>query len=280
LASPAPRLARADLRADCTRCAGLCCVAPTFVRSADFAISKPAGTPCPNLQDDYGCSIHASLSNRGFRGCAVFDCFGAGQHLVQQTFGGRTWRTDPDLAPTMFTAFDVVRALSEMLWHLAEAAEMPTAAPESERIDALRELIEGLTNLSADDIIAVDVAAHRRTVGVLLDDVSRGARAHLGRDTFDGRHADLVGADLRRTDLRGAALRGALLLGADLRGNDLRAADLLGADVRGADLRGTDLSNSLFLTQPQLNAARGDGSTRIPAVLARPTQWRAGSAAS
>ncbi len=39
---------RHDLRADCGRCAGLCCVAPAFTASADFAIDKPAGQPCPN----------------------------------------------------------------------------------------------------------------------------------------------------------------------------------------------------------------------------------------
>ncbi|HEY6597232.1 MAG TPA: pentapeptide repeat-containing protein, partial [Asanoa sp.] len=38
---------RAELRADCTRCVGLCCVAPAFSASADFAIDKPAGRPCP-----------------------------------------------------------------------------------------------------------------------------------------------------------------------------------------------------------------------------------------
>ena len=32
-----------DLRADCARCAGLCCVVPAFTESADFAIDKPSG---------------------------------------------------------------------------------------------------------------------------------------------------------------------------------------------------------------------------------------------
>ena len=45
---------RADLRADCAQCFGLCCVAPAFVASADFAITKPAGRPCPNLAADFG----------------------------------------------------------------------------------------------------------------------------------------------------------------------------------------------------------------------------------
>jgi hypothetical protein len=57
-----------SLRADCARCFGLCCVAPAFAASADFAIDKPAGQACPNLQGDFGCGIHADLRQQGFRG--------------------------------------------------------------------------------------------------------------------------------------------------------------------------------------------------------------------
>ena len=57
---------RRELRADCSRCAALCCVVPAFAASADFAIDKPAGVPCPNLQPDSRCGIHESLRPRGF----------------------------------------------------------------------------------------------------------------------------------------------------------------------------------------------------------------------
>jgi hypothetical protein len=83
---------RADLRADCAQCFGLCCVAPAFTASADFAITKPAGRPCPNLGVGFGCGIHDRLRDSGFGGCAVYDCFGAGQKVAQVTFGGRDWR--------------------------------------------------------------------------------------------------------------------------------------------------------------------------------------------
>ena len=73
--------------------------------------------------------------------------------------------------------------------------------------------------------------------------------------------------------LRGASLRGALLIGADLREADLRTADLLGADLRAADLRGADLRDCLFLTVPQLAAARGNAATRLPAWAERPAHW-------
>ena len=70
---------RGLLAADCANCAGLCCVALAFTRSADFAFDKPAGDPCVNLLDDFRCDIHPDLRDRGFKGCTVFDCLGAGQ---------------------------------------------------------------------------------------------------------------------------------------------------------------------------------------------------------
>src|SRR5690606_37914114 len=75
------------LTADCSRCAGLCCVALPFAASADFAVDKAAGTPCGHLQPDFRCGIHDGLREAGYPGCTVFDCFGAGQRVVQVTFG-------------------------------------------------------------------------------------------------------------------------------------------------------------------------------------------------
>ena len=89
----------------------------------------------------------------------------------------------------------------------------------------------------------------------------------------DRRGADLIGAKLKGADLRGANLRGAYLIGADLRGADLRLADLIGADLRDADLAGADLTDAIFLTQSQLDAARGDAATRLPPSLTRPAHW-------
>jgi uncharacterized protein YjbI with pentapeptide repeats len=89
----------------------------------------------------------------------------------------------------------------------------------------------------------------------------------------DRKGADLIGANLKGADLRGANLRGAYLIGADLTGADLRVADLTGADLRDADLGGADLTESIFLTQSQLNAAKGNADTKLPPQFTRPTHW-------
>jgi uncharacterized protein YjbI with pentapeptide repeats len=241
-----------ELRADCSRCFGLCCVVPAFARSADFAIDKPAGRPCPHLAGDFQCGIHSSLRERGFPGCVAFDCFGAGQKVAQETFGGVSWRDAPETAADMFAAFEVMRPLHQWLWYLDEALAVPEAAALQAALSAARAGIEQLTHGSAATLATVDIGQHWRPVETLLRQVSEAARAGLGGADHTG--ASLLGASRRGADLRGASLRYAYLIGADLRGADLRRADFLGTDLRGADLREADLTGALFLTPPQLAA--------------------------
>jgi uncharacterized protein YjbI with pentapeptide repeats len=255
------------LRADCARCFALCCVAPAFSASTDFAIDKPAGKPCPNLGADFGCGIHDHLRQRGFPGCTVYDCFGAGQQVAQVTFGGRDWRRHPELAGPMFTVFPVMRQLHELLWYLTEALALD---PSDRLREALAET-ETLTRCGPDELVTLDIGARWETVNVLLRHTSSVVRA--GTRGAELRGADLIGRDLSGRELRGANLRGAYLIGARLRRADLRLADLIGADLRGADLAGANLSTAIFLTQPQLDAATGDAHTAVPESLTRPAHW-------
>lgn len=264
--------ASVELTADCARCFGLCCVAPAFAASADFAISKPAGRPCPNLQQDFRCGIHAELRQRGFPGCTAYDCFGAGQKVAQVTFGGRDWRQAPDTAARMFDVFSIMRQLHELLWYLDDALSREQAAPVHNNLREAADETRRLAGGNADDVKVVDASAHRLYVNAVLVRASELVRGEVPpKKNRPG--ADLMGARLDGADLAGANLRGTYLIGADLRGADLRRADLVGADLRGADLRGADLSDSLFVTRSQLDAASGDVSTLVPPRLSRPARW-------
>lgn len=263
-----------SLRADCANCFGLCCVALPFTRSADFAFDKAAGSPCRHLDTDFRCGIHASLRDKGFPGCTVFDCFGAGQQVSQVTFGGTSWRDAPETAGRMFDVFGVVRQLHELLWYLDEALTLPPAQELHDDVRRMRESTELLVQQGEDALVRLDVAAHREQVNVLLLRTSELVRANAPRQQKNRRNADLIGAKLKGADLRGANLRGAYLIGADLRGADLRLADLIGADLRGANVAGAVLDSALFLTQPQVNAATGSSATKLPAALSRPSHWQ------
>ncbi|MFE7241885.1 pentapeptide repeat-containing protein [Streptomyces sp. NPDC002596] len=272
-AAPSGGSGRNDLQADCANCFGLCCVALPFARSADFAVDKDAGQPCANLQVDFRCGIHTRLREKGFQGCTVFDCFGAGQKVSQVTFGGTDWRQAPESARPMFEVLPVMRQLHELLWYVTEALDLAPARPVHPDLRRALKRVDGLTRGDAASLMDLDVAALRDDVNALLLRTSDLVRAEVPGRKKNHRGAQLIGARLSGARLRGASLRGACLIGADLKKADLRMADLIGADLRGADLSGADLTGSIFLTQAQLNAAKGDSATKLPAALTRPAHW-------
>lgn len=257
-----------ELTADCARCAGLCCVALPFQASREFPENKPAATPCRNLLADDRCGIHDRLRVDGWIGCTTFDCAGAGQATVQR-FGGIGWRDEPGLAAEQFTVFALLRPLHEIAFHLEGLrALQPLPEQQAGALASLDERVRSRGESPVAELRALGVADLQAEASELFRTVSRALRG------TDRRPRVRPGADLRRLDLAYADLRGVLLLAVDLRGTRLRRTDLLGADLRDARLHGADLTESLFLTQAQLNAADGDRATRLPRRIRRPGHWR------
>ncbi|RYB94419.1 pentapeptide repeat-containing protein [Nocardioides oleivorans] len=252
------------LSSDCSQCSGLCCVLLPFSRDDGFKVSKPGGTPCANLAADDSCGIHATLRRDGWVGCTRFECFGAGQHVTRVTFAGASWRDQTDLGE-MAAVLSVVRGLHEMLLHLRTAADRAAGVVP----DGLVEEIVALDHADPVTLLTTDLDELQARVGTVLRDASVAVRGSGPDLSYD----DLAGRDLRTRDLGRATLRGAVLIQADLRDTSLDDTDLLGADLRDADVRGTDLSSTLFLTQPQVNGARGDARTVLPDGIDRPGHW-------
>ncbi|WP_104106961.1 pentapeptide repeat-containing protein [Nocardioides sp. 616] len=259
------------LRADCSSCAALCCVLTPFRADSGFGVDKPAGPACHHLSSADRCTIHESLRERGWPGCTVFDCFGAGQQVTQVTYAGRSWRDPGADRGEMAAVLSVMRMLHEALRHLAEVLER-SPAPDAEVLVA--ELADAVA-LSPAELLVLDMDEVMGRVGALL----RAGSARLRpADAADLSRSDLSGRDLRSGThgggtLKDADLHGALLLAADLRGLDLGRADLLGADVRDADVRNAQLTHVLYLTQSQVNATRGNARTALPAGIDRPGHW-------
>jgi uncharacterized protein YjbI with pentapeptide repeats len=262
------------LRADCENCFGLCCVALPYAKSADFAFDKDGRTPCRNLQSNYLCGIHNDLRNKGFRGCSAYECFGAGQKVSQSTYNGKDWRTNKDVAQEMFDVYPIMQQLHEMLWYLNEALTIDAAKSIYKELHFCLEETEELTGKSPEFILNIVVTEHRAKVNKLLIRTSELVRAQVTKKQKDTRRGmDYLGAKLKGSDLRGANLRGALLIAADLRNADLRWCDFIGADFRDTDISGANLTGSIFLTQAQVNAAKGNKHTKLPATLVRPAHW-------
>ncbi|MDT8719417.1 pentapeptide repeat-containing protein [Clostridium sp. 19966] len=266
-----------EFRVDCKNCFGLCCVALYFSSSEGFPQNKEAGNPCKNLKENFTCAVHKTLIAKGLKGCTAYDCFGAGQKLSQLTFKGISWRDLPDAA-LMFDSFLVMRQLQEMLWYLTEAFNIQEDKSAKEEIKRLIEATEKLTLLDAEALLGLNLEAHREKVNPILKAASEYVRAKAIKsvnlkNSERGKRFDYLGADLRKTKLIGADLRGTLLIAARLNGNTLNGADFIGSDMRDADIRDADLSRSIFLTQAQINSAKGNAHTKLPERILRPSHW-------
>jgi uncharacterized protein YjbI with pentapeptide repeats len=151
-----------------------------------------------------------------------------------------------------------------------------------DRVDLSRARLSG-ANLVSASLKDACLARADMEFALMANTVLRGAclreadmsGAQLDAVTLTGadlRKANLRGAGFRHakldvTDLRDARLGGALLVGASLAGADLRRAYLRLAKLDGADLSDANLEGVEGLTQGQLNRARFNSGTRLPAGL-------------
>jgi hypothetical protein len=272
---------RESLTADCTKCFGLCCTALTIVASSDFSINKPAGTPCMNLKSDYSCQIHSQLRENGFRGCTVFDCLGAGQVVSQVTFNGQSWRENPDIEKKMFQVFPIMEQIHEMIAYVAEALSYDIPDDLADKLRKQLKELRDLTKLDADYLLTFDLVMCRFSLNGLLTLASDFVRGNTivkmsgvrKMEEFDHARADWMGKKLKGKDLRATDFRGAYLIAADMRNTDLRAVNFIGADLRDVNFSGADLSTSMYLTQMQMNSAKGDVKTKLPSHIYRPSHW-------
>jgi len=156
-----------ELRADCKRCQALCCIALSFERSSWFAFDKAADVPCPHLlTTTWTCSIHSELEARGQSGCAVYDCYGAGQRVTQLLPGVRA--TDgAGQARRLTQAFRTLRRVHEQRLLLHTAGRLPLSAEhERERTRLLSELEP--THMTEQTLEELDLATLEAAVRRLL----------------------------------------------------------------------------------------------------------------
>ncbi|MDD2971286.1 MAG: pentapeptide repeat-containing protein [Lachnospiraceae bacterium] len=262
---------QAKLKIDCEKCSGLCCVALYCMKTDGFPANKDAGIPCKHLENDFRCDIHSKLVSKNMRGCLAYDCFGAGQKVTQQYGCGMDWKSASNQAGEIFQVFLIVFQLHQMAWYLIEALSL--TFDEYLKSD-IRELIfqnEQMTAQRPQEILCLDVEKYRQKVNQTLKEVSENIT-----DSPSGyvKVKDFFGKDFKRANLEGKDFSMSLMIAANLEGCNLCHANFLGADMRDANIKNTDLSQSVFLTQMQINSAKGNINTKLPKNLSHPISWQ------
>jgi uncharacterized protein YjbI with pentapeptide repeats len=224
-----------------------------------------------HLLPDFRCAIHPQLAQANMKGCLTYDCFGAGQRVTQVCFPETNWRKTPAQASEIFKVFLAMVELHLLLWYLIEAWSVVSDDRCLSDIEALVEENKQMTARSPAEILEIGVEEHRRNVNRLLKKVSK--MMALGHSDSK-RSRDFLGKDFAGANLDGRDLSMSLLIAANLEGCNLRGANFLGADLRDARVADTDLTECIFLTQMQVNSAKGNTDTKLPPHLSRPVTWQ------
>ena len=260
-----------DLEINCSECFGFCCVALYFSTMDGFPEDKVAGEPCNNLNKDFTCSIHKDLRKKGLNGCTSFDCFGAGQKVAKHTYKNVSWKESKDKSKEMYDVFIVMKNLHEMIWYLNESTKFTENKNLINDINNMINKTIEFTNLSSREILNINVEQHRQDVNVLLKKVRHD---FIKKDSDLPLVFDFIGKNLSKRKLKNENLAGALLIAANLSNLDLSGTMLIGADMRDTDIRGANLKEAMFITQSQINTAKGDSKTILPKNIKRPTYWQ------
>lgn len=259
-------------RIDCTRCCGLCCVALYFSKFDGFPADKEAGTPCRYLDPDFRCSIHNDFIGTNMKGCRAYECAGAGQ-LVTALYAGQNWQSDPHIAQEMCDVFVKVHLLQQASWYLLEILTLPAASPLYEETQAHIGQLAALMQSGPTEILNFNMDEFMKPVTPLLKSAGELVRKQIKTSDNAAKKKDYMGYNFKKANLDGRDFSTALLIAANLKGCSLAGCSFLGADLRDSNLRDADLSESIFLTQGQINAAAGNQNTRIPSHLDRPRMW-------
>lgn len=261
----------AALLIDCKKCSGLCCVALYCMKTDGFPENKQAGVPCKHLMADFRCDIHGLLIAKKMKGCLAYDCFGAGQKVTQSCYHNENWKTNPQNADEIFRVFMMVFQLHQIAWYLLAALSFVKEEGLKADIEALIDQNIEMTAGAAAEILAIDITNYKMRADQVLKKVSDLVAA----DSADGTaQKDYFGKNFKGANLDGRDFSMALMIAANLKACSLKKTNFLGADMRDANIKDTDLSDSIFLTQMQINGAQGNAKTQLPGNLTRPSSWQ------
>jgi len=262
-----------NMKSDCSKCSGLCCTALYFSKMDGFPKDKVSGQPCVNLLKDYRCKIHSQLEKQNMKGCIGYDCFGAGQQVTQVIYQGQTWNDIPNQSTEIFDVFIMVFQLYQIRYYLIEAMTLISAKPLEQSIKCLIEENIKMCHDHPQSILSLDLEQYRHRANHILKQVCKLLQQSIHSENKKV-PANLLGGNFKGQDMSGADLSTKLLIAANFEKSLFHGTIFLGADTRDSNFNNADLSEAVFLTQGQVNSAKGNRYTKLPYHLDYPPTWK------
>ena len=261
------------MKSDCSKCSGLCCTALFFSKIDGFPKDKVSGQPCTNLLKDYRCKIHSQLEKQKMKGCIGYDCFGAGQQVTQVIYQGQTWNDIPIQSTEIFDVFVIVFKLYQIRYYLIEASSLISAQPLKKSIQCLIEENIKMCHCCPNSILSLDLEQYRLRSNYILKHVCKLLQQSIHSE-YKKIPANFLGSNFKGQDMSGADLSTKLLIATNFEKSVFNGTIFLGADTRDTNFKDADLSEAVFLTQGQVNAAKGNRNTKLPYQLDYPPTWK------
>ncbi|MCM0650049.1 pentapeptide repeat-containing protein [Clostridium swellfunianum] len=262
-----------QLKVDCTKCSALCCTALFFSKIDGFPENKKAGKPCTKLENDYRCKIHHELEKFNMKGCIGYDCFGAGQHVTQCIYKGETWQTSEEKSKEIFDVFVIIFQLYQIRYFLEESKIIIPAKELWSDIENLIHENEALCNSTPQSILDIDIESYRNKANIILKQVSYFIIKSF-KNINNKMVTELLGKNFKKRNMSGLDLSMKLLIASNFDSCIFDGTIFLGADTRDANFSNADLREAVFLTQGQINSAKGNRSTKLPKHLDYPVTWK------
>lgn len=260
------------MKGDCSQCSGLCCTALFFSQMDGFPKDKRAGKPCLHLRSDFRCEIHQDLARKNMKGCIGYDCFGAGQHVTQVIYQGKTWQSLPQQAQEIFDVFIIVFHLYQIRFFLEESLSHINHQQLCNELHILKTENINICQSTSHEILTFDWQNYNRRSHQTLQKVCE--FIHKTSHFQQKCPTNLLGKNFKGKDLSGMDLSTKLLIATHFEECQFQKTIFLGADTRDTHFDNADLSGALFLTQAQINAAKGNRQTKLPAHLDYPDTWK------
>lgn len=208
------------------------------------------------------------------KGCIGYDCFGAGQHVTQCIYEGETWQTSQEQSKEIFDVFVIIFQLYQIRYFLEESRIVIPAKELWSDIENLINENDVLCNSTIQSILDIDIEGYRNKVNVLLKQVCASIIMSFKHNNNKKNLTEFLGKSFKKRDMSGLDLSMKLLIATNFDSCIFDGTIFLGADTRDANFSNADLRESVFLTQGQINSAKGNRSTKLPKHLDYPVTWK------
>lgn len=207
------------------------------------------------------------------KGCIGYDCFGAGQYVTQCIYKGETWQTSQEQSEEIFDVFLVIFQLYQMRYFLEESKIIIPAKELWSDIQNLISENEALCKSTPQDILDIDIESYRNRVNIILKQVCSFIKKSFKNSDNKG-ITDFLGRNFTKRNMSGLDLSMKLLIGSNFDSCIFDGTIFLGADTRDTNFNNSDLREAVFLTQGQINSAKGNRNTKLPKHLDSPVTWK------